>query len=54
MLEKYSSATDKTTDEIYVEYVLPEKMKYNLQYLEQFSLLGDLKVMIDTVLAVIR
>ena len=52
--EEYSSTTDKTTDEIYVEYVLPEKMKYNLQYLEHFSLLGDLKVMIDTVLAVIR
>ena len=54
ILEKYRSTTDKTTDEIYVEYVLPEKMKYNLQYLEHFSLLGDLKVMIDTVLAVIR
>ena len=54
ILEKYSRTTDKTTDEIYVKYVLPDKMKYNLQYLEQFSLLGDLKVMVDTVLAVIR
>ena len=37
-----------------VQYVLPAKMKYNLQYLEKFSIFGDLKIMIDTVLAVIH
>ena len=54
ILDRYSRTTDKTTDEIYVEYVLPQKMKYNLQYLESFSVWGDLKVMIDTALAVIK
>ena len=29
-------------------------MKYNLDYLRKFSVFGDIKVMIDTVLAVIR
>lgn len=54
ILDRYSRTTDKSTDEIYVECVLPEKMKYNLQYLRQFSIFGDLKVMIDTALAVLR
>lgn len=54
ILEKYSRTTDKTTDEIYIEYVLPQKMKHNLEYLRSFSFFGDLKVMIDTVLAVIK
>lgn len=54
ILDYYSKTTNKTTDEIYIEHVLPEKMKYNLRYLKEFSILGDLKVMIDTALAVIR
>ena len=54
ILDKYSQTTDKSTDEIYVEYVLPEKMKYNLEYLKQFSIWGDFKIMIDTALAVLR
>ena len=40
ILDKYSQTTDKSTDEIYVEYVLPEKMKYNLEYLKQFRAYG--------------
>ena len=54
VMEKYLKETGKSVDEIYVQYVLPEKMKYNLQYLEKFSIFGDLKIMIDTVLAVIH
>ena len=54
ILDKYSRSTGKTTDEIYVEYILPEKMKYNLKYLKSFGVLEDFKVMIDTVLAVIK
>ena len=53
ILDKYSRSTGKTTDEIYVEYILPEKMKYNLKYLKSFGV-EDFKVMIDTVLAVIK
>ncbi len=39
-------------DETYVNKVLPEKMKYNLRSLREFSLLGDIKTMVRTVLAV--
>lgn len=44
----------ESADEAYVNHVLPEKMKYNLEYLKTFSFLGDLKLMIYTVLAVLR
>lgn len=54
ILEKYRNTTSKTTDEIYIQYILPQKMKYNLEYLETFSIWNDLKVMIDTFLAVIK
>ena len=39
-------------DKTYVEKILPEKMKYNLKSIKEFSLLGELKIMIMTVLAV--
>ncbi|WP_251390874.1 sugar transferase [Mediterraneibacter agrestimuris] len=54
VMEKYLKETGESVDEVYIRYVLPEKMKYNLQYLKKFSVLGDLKIMIDTVLAVIH
>ncbi|WP_314032071.1 sugar transferase [Mogibacterium timidum] len=41
-------------DEIYVERVLPEKMKYNLDALRNFSFVGEIKTMLKTVGAVIR
>ena len=44
----------ESADEAYVNHVLPEKMKYNLEYLKTFSFFGDLKLMIYTVLAVLR
>lgn len=40
-------------DRIYVEEVLPEKMKYNLGYLKDFSVGGDFKLMVQTLFAVI-
>ena len=39
-------------DAVYVEKILPEKMRYNLQNIREFSLCGDIKIMLDTVLAV--
>ena len=36
-------------DKVYVETVLPEKMKYNLTYIKNFSLFGDLRIMFETV-----
>lgn len=40
-------------DEVYIKEVLPEKMKYNLQALEDFSFFGELTTMMRTVLAVL-
>lgn len=53
VMEKYLKEGD-TVDEVYIRHVLPEKMRYNLEYLKNFSIAGDIKVMIDTVFAVIR
>lgn len=44
----------ENADKVYVEKVLPEKMKYNLQAIEKFSFLEDIKTMFATVAAVIR
>ena len=54
MMEKYLRETGKSVDEVYVDHILPVKMKYNLQYLRNFHFWGDIRVMIDTVLAVIK
>lgn len=39
-------------DKTYVEKILPEKMKYNLKAIKEFSLFNELKVMFMTVFAV--
>lgn len=54
VMEKYLKETGESVDDVYVKYILPEKMKYNLQYLEKFGVLNDLKVMVDTVFAVLH
>ena len=41
-------------DKTYVEEVLPGKMRYNLKAIETFSFWGDIKTMLDTVIAVLR
>ena len=40
-------------DKVYVEQVLPGKMKYNLQAIEKFSFLGEIATMFRTVFAVL-
>ena len=47
-------ADEEDVDKAYVEKVLPEKMKYNLEYLKEFSFFEDIMLMIKTVLAVLR
>lgn len=44
----------KNPDETYVKDILPKKMAYNLEYIENCSLLYDIKVMFKTVIAVIK
>lgn len=47
------SSTDNA-DETYINEILPQKMKYNLEYLENFSLKNDFVIIIKTILAVIK
>lgn len=44
----------ENVDEAYVEKVLPEKMKYNLQSLKKFGFFRDIGVMFQTVFAVLK
>ena len=46
-------AGTEDVDRIYVEKVLPGKMKYNLRSIKAFSFWGDIRVMFMTVLAVL-
>lgn len=41
-------------DRVYIEQVLPEKMKYNLNYLREFSFWKDIAIMFETVIAVLQ
>lgn len=40
-------------DKVYIEEVLPLKMKYNLEYIKHFNIKGDLVTIIDTLKAVL-
>ncbi|HFI0667908.1 sugar transferase [Streptococcus suis] len=53
VLEEYCSQ-GYSPDEAYVQKVLPEKMKYNLEYIRNFGIISDFKVMLDTVIKVIK
>ena len=41
------------TDKVYVEEILPSKMRYNLKAIEKFSFFGDIKIMFMTALAML-
>lgn len=43
----------KDADKVYVEKVLPAKMRYNLVELERFGVVGDVKTMFEAVAAVL-
>lgn len=47
-------ADAKNADKTYVEVVLPQKMEWNLQSLNDFSFVGDIKTMFKTIWAVVR
>ena len=53
VIEKFKG-TGRSIDDIYIEEVLPDKMKYNLEYIKNFSIINDIKIMIETALAVIK
>lgn len=43
----------ESIDDIYVKKVLPEKMKWNLEYIKEFNFLKDIKIILDTIVSVI-
>lgn len=40
-------------DSVYINEILPEKMRYNLQGIEEFSFFGDIKIMLMTFLTML-
>ena len=40
-------------DKTYVNEILPQKMKYNLEYIKNFNFFSDIKIMFKTIKAVI-
>ncbi|MED9970173.1 MAG: sugar transferase [Ruminococcus sp.] len=41
-------------DTVYIDTILPEKMKYNLSYIEDFGLFSDIGLMVKTVVEVFK
>mgnify|MGYP002751455209 FL=1 len=44
----------ENVDDAYIHLVLPEKMEYNLESLREYSFIYEIKIMVDTVIAVFR
>lgn len=44
----------QNADEVYVNEILPEKMKYNYQYLEKINVFYDIALLFQTVIAVLK
>lgn len=53
ILDRYT-AEGMAVDEAYIYKVLPDKMKYNLEYIRKFSFFYDIKLMIKTAVSVVR
>ena len=51
---KNATEKGKDVDAAYVEDVLPEKMKYNLDYINKFSFFYDIKICVNTVIEVLK
>lgn len=49
----YAEHTELDQDDVYIKYVLPRKMQYNLAALAQFSLVSELQVLLDTLKSVL-
>lgn len=52
--EEHLLSEKKDVDEIYVNEILPAKMEYNLRYLEEYSFFRDIKILFQTLTAVVR
>ncbi len=48
------TADEKELDAVYINRILPDKMKYNLKYIRHFSLRTDVKLVFKTITAVLK
>lgn len=53
IISEYLNKGEKV-DDIYLNRVLPDKMKWNLEYIEKFSIVEDLKIEIKTVVDILK
>ena len=53
ILDKYMK-NGMSLDEVYTNKVLPEKMKYNIEYIRQFGFFRDIILMLKTVASVVK
>lgn len=51
IISEYLNKGEKV-DDIYRERILPQKMKWNLEYIKKFNIFEDIKIMINTVVKV--
>ena len=51
--DKYLDSNE-SVENVYINKILPDKMKYNLEYIENFNIFYDMNLMIKTVLAVLN
>ena len=49
IMDKYLKKNNDV-DDVYVKKILPEKMKYNLEYLKKCSIIEDVKICIKTII----
>ncbi|MBF0777820.1 sugar transferase [Streptococcus cuniculi] len=54
MLMEHYTSLGMTADEAYLQKVLPDKMRYNLEYIRTFSFWNDLRIMVQTVIKVVK
>ena len=54
IIKYHQEKEDRSTDDIYIKSVLPVKMRYNLQDINNFSIWRDFRIMLRTVLAVLK
>lgn len=45
---------EQDIDRAYISKVLPQKMNHNIEYIEKFGFLSDIKIMFETVVTVLR
>lgn len=53
IIERFTSQGE-SVDDVYIHRILPEKMQPNIDYVHSFSFLSDMKIMLLTVISVIK